>query len=600
MENLVKKSDEHSNKGVAVQLPAENARSVVLVSRVLPGVIVWGTWAGMLVADLVLLGHFAHNIPYRDDWGLLAAPAVGHAPESWFHYFWDQVYEHRYPLVKMIDLGLIKLCGVDFRAPQYFRVFILGVLAFAFIRVAKRLRGWTSYTDAFIPLALLQCRFSPAGGAWLGTAYLFPSAVACFVLVVVARRGIELTLWAGVLAGICLVLLPLCSAGGLLYLPFLTLWFGLAALYSWRSGTAKRKRDAAVFVSFILAAVLLTAFYFKGYDRDAGATYASHGSNWWASLKTSIAFLTASFGQAPQSFWPIAGYAMAGLLTLTVGVLAFYAWRGPGPKRSRALGLLLFLAACGSLAFGIGWGRASAGGALIGFTYLTLPVPVLCCIFFALEICRPSKFASVSQTVLLACMASAVYVNTVAAYGEESGWHAHLTDFEHDMHAGSPPFALLTRYLDDLGIQDAGAADVLYMLRDAGFGPFRALRNDPPFREVAIPLEPKDVHEAEWLGGVAHGKNEQSYITFVLPEPMFVARICVRYNSLTAAYPFKVSWKKPGDPGFPETPQYQYGLYPPDPFDVGVADTIDAFRIHFGNEPIDFRISEIVALIPEE
>src|SRR5262245_31266601 len=117
-------------------------------------VFVWGLWVLTLLAALAFVGKYGSNIPYSDDWMLVPALTGEQAVTS--AWLWEQYADHRVPVPKLTLLALYHLAGRDLRAVMVFNVLALGTLAFAMIRTAQRLRGWTSYADAFFPLALLH------------------------------------------------------------------------------------------------------------------------------------------------------------------------------------------------------------------------------------------------------------------------------------------------------------------------------------------------------------------------------------------------------------------------------------------------------------
>src|SRR5262249_44736004 len=119
---------------------------------------VWGVWGSMLAASLVFIAKYAHNIPFCDDWRGVVPAAAGERPIT-LGWLWGQELEPPYPLTRLIAVSLVKLTG-DFRAPTIFRTLALAALAFAMIRAARGLRGRTSFSDAFFPLALLLWGFA--------------------------------------------------------------------------------------------------------------------------------------------------------------------------------------------------------------------------------------------------------------------------------------------------------------------------------------------------------------------------------------------------------------------------------------------------------
>ena len=92
-------------------------------------------------------------------------------------------------------------------------------------------------------------------------------------------------------------------------------------------------------------------------------------------------------GLAAQSFgpdsrlWPFSGIAALGLLLFSAGLLVVACCKQP-QERSRALGLLCFLAGIGAIALGIGWGRAWRGLDYVFLSrYLAFAAPGLCCVY---------------------------------------------------------------------------------------------------------------------------------------------------------------------------------------------------------------------------
>jgi hypothetical protein len=118
-------------------------------------------------------------------------------------------------------------------------------------------------------------------------------------------------------------------------------------------------------------------------------------------------------------------------------------------------------------------------------------------------------------------------------------------------------------------------------------------------REVRIPLTPADLKEIKWADGKGHGTGADSYLMFVLPGPMYVAGIRIRWtHSNHETTFFRAFWRRSGTSDFPEESQYSWSSGLEDPMIIYIADTIDQIRIHPDLKPIDFTISEIVLLVP--
>src|SRR5205823_4667980 len=96
--------------------------------------------------------------------------------------------------------------------------------------------------------------------------------------------------------------------------------------------------------------------------------------------KTAIQFLAGGFGPAAQPAWPYSGWVTIALFVLTPAILGAEALRNRLSQRSRAIALLLFLAAVACLTLSVGLGRTGHG-----FTarYNLIAVPALCAVYYA-------------------------------------------------------------------------------------------------------------------------------------------------------------------------------------------------------------------------
>src|SRR5829696_4373566 len=108
----------------------------------------------MLVGALALVATYGSNVPFLDDWDIVPT-VTGNQPVT-ADWLWSQHNEHRVPVPRLLMLAVTGLTVVDFRALMYFNVLTVGALTLAMMLVAKRLRGATSYADAFFPLLLLH------------------------------------------------------------------------------------------------------------------------------------------------------------------------------------------------------------------------------------------------------------------------------------------------------------------------------------------------------------------------------------------------------------------------------------------------------------
>lgn len=437
-------------------------------------VFVWGMWAFMLVAAVALVAKYGANVPFCEDWILVPA-LTGDQPVT-AAWLWEQNNEHRVPLGRLLFLVLLKLTGGDFRAGMFFNVLIVGALAFAMIQVATRLRGQTHYADAFFPLALLHW------GHWQNFAWSWQLAqvivpvVAGTLLLVIVQQGAEMTSKGALLAGTCLILLPVCGAAGLAYVPAMAVWLVYCAVVSGRSADPTVKRNGRILLAVAAATCLLVGLYYVGYQR---AYWNPPSPGLAATLKTSALFLSFGLGPATFFFWPI-GHLIVPLLSLASAIVLFRVWRDQPEERGRALGLLLFLGANVCLALGVGWGRAG----LIptdGFPtrYAVMAVPTLCCIYFIWETYSPPFSRGFVPMCLFTLLCILFGPNLQRGFEWSSYYRPGMEAFERDLRAGVPPQELAAHHRQFLLHWDQKKlAAGMQMLHRERIGLFRLLRTD--------------------------------------------------------------------------------------------------------------------------
>ena len=576
-----------------------------------PALFVWGIWTTLVLGGVAFAVQYHTAIPFGEDWDHMIPWIAGDIPVT-LRTLWEPIEVYRPFLLRLVMRVLLWFSGGYYSILSLFYLVCLGGLSFAMIRVSTRLRGWTSYADAFFPLVLLHWAFSfhVYFGETIGQ--LLPTMVAGTLLLVIVRRGTELTLGSGVVAGIGLTLLPLCSVYGMVYLPALLVWFVYAGVVAWRSGSPRQRKAAAVVLP--LAAFALTLFGLYLVDLSPNSRGDS-GASMWEKLRASWGMLTLSWGQAGVMYWPYSGFVTAALGVLSAGSLAVGVWHRP--RANRPLGLLLFLGALATVFLAYGWGRATPGEENpVVFYYGSLPVLALCSLYFAWGTWHHRPAGSFVQMCLLSTAIAACSIDLQEEFGNEGFYWSskrlwqEQKSFEEDVEKGMPPFQVLARHGNTVsGCSNSDAAlldQKMHELRRAGYEPFRRMEEDPVFQAVPLPLSVIDGRGATWDNGAGHTTDPEGYLTLSLGRRTFVAglRIQVSYaddpNNSNVDVP-KVAWKEKGA-DYPATPQYErrpsYRLPEPAGYTVYIAETIDEFRLYF-TQGRDFRVEEIVLLTPK-
>jgi hypothetical protein len=565
----------------------------------------------LLLAALALVASCGTNVPYSDEWEEVPV-LTGEQPlnAAWL---WSQHLDHRIPLAKLIWIGLLQLTGHDFRAGMVLNVLALAALALALVLTARALRGWTSYSDAFLPLAVLNPgQYENFLWSWQ-VAFVCSTVLAGTVLVVIVRNKGPLSPGAAALAGACVLLLPLVGANGLALVPALALWLGYAGFFQWSCPEPQGKRYALFTWTLTTAALLLVALYFYGYARPAGSP-PHPGLR--ASLRTIAQFLSGGLGPAAAPLWPLSGVVLLGVLLLSGGVLLVIWLRQP-QDRFRVVGLLLFFGAMASLALGIGWARA---GEILwapdpGFhnRYVTLAVPLLCGVYFCWVLYR-GPGGRLAQVALLVLLCLLFQPNVRAGLAGATALRKQCEAFEQDLLAGTPPFILAERHGDAIYWSGEKLAAHLKALHQVGLGRFRLLQPDPVWREEPVPVEPAEVSHLTWRDGLGQGLDANSSLTFSLPEPRFVYAIRLKCSyGPTGLNPpravLRLLWRKNGQKDFtrtvPEFLRLPFPTWRPDlPMDralsvtIWVKETVDEFRIHPDDKPFVVKLASIDLLVP--
>ncbi len=448
---------------------------------------VWMVWLIMTLVAFFCLAKYGRNIPMTEDW-LLVPPLTGNEPNL-AKWLWAQNNEHRIPFPRLVLLMALKISKGDFRVGMLLNITALSALSYAMIRVAQGVRGGrTKFADAFFPIVLLHL------GNWENLfwswqfGFVFPTALVCTVLLVLVSPQNLSAPGAAVIAGICLMLLPLCGANGLLFLPFLAPWFiyyGFVRLRAVKTAGGPGW-DGGFLIGSALVALFLAGLYFIGYERPA---WTPPNPGFGASLQAMVQFLALGFGPVSRSFWMMSVIAAIGILLPSAGVAVLGVLRHQGPARVRALGVLVFF--CSVAAFALAMGYARAGVIPIygswPIRYVLLAVPAFCTAFFVWELYGAEKLRTVVQSGLLIGMCLLIPFNTTHGFWWRDWYLKGVDAIERDLAAGTPRSVLAKRHLEFLfhSMEPSDLDGHIRMLQEAGYGPFAQLQEDrAPFEKI--------------------------------------------------------------------------------------------------------------------
>lgn len=571
-------------------------------------------WLLMLAAALAFVWNYGSNVPYLDDWAVV--PQMTGARPVTIDWLLLPNREHRPPVLRLVMVALFRLTG-DLRVLMVVQVAALACLAFAMMHVARRVRGWTSYADAFFPLALLHLGYYEVFLISFHVAHVITAVLVGLLLLILVKWGTRLTGRTAALAAGCLVIAPWVTVVSVPYVIASSLWLGLAGASAWGRAGSRRTAVWAIALAAVGLAQLALLYHFHEDSTDVVVQVYGDAepTGLLPVLRTVLQFAAMSLGHAAATFWPFAGSAVLALALVVAGTLLAAAWRGTSQERVGCVGLLLFLGAAAVLALGAGLRRTDS---VFASYYAIAAVLGLPCLYLAAIRYCPPALGQLIPMCLFILLAATVSLNAWEALEYGTRRRAKALDFERDLRAGVPLYQLVRRHSEALcpSIIPPGQAfhAVLVLglrgLRQSGTGDYSSLVENPAFREVRLPVVPAHLHDMTWKGRTGQSASGDAHALFPLPRSLHVAGIRVRYEHLDSELPlplFEVGWRKDGQKEFGEADKY-HDFREEERYLSGMSidekaltfwidATIDCLLVRPDNRPCRFRISEIVLLV---
>jgi hypothetical protein len=565
----------------------------------------WIILALLLALFLAFTWKYGSFVIWMDD--LSFVPYLTGQEPITLSWLWSPHAEHRMPIYKLAWISLVRLFDGELRLLMVINIFSLGGAAALLMLTAQRLRGSASYADGFFALALLN----PSNAHGYSYAALIAQVLAvipvlALVLIVLRSRN-RLTLRAGLLAGACLLILPLFGGYGISLVCALSVWLGYAGMCVWWNGGRHSRRDGPILIGTAALALLLLALYFVGYELpgDPQPTPTIE-----TMLRAGMQFFSVSLGVATAPYWLCFGIAVVGLLAATcAGVVVIWVLRAG--ERVRAIGFLLFILGLVGLAPVVAMRRPDHGGNDAHYQFFIFPA--LFCAYFSAQLYAWPGLARFVQMSLFITACVLIVPNIETGVARAEGVRQQAAAFETDLLAGKPPFILVeyhTPFLLPFPQGEAFVAYVLPSLKRAGIGRYREMRDDPHYQEVAVQI-PSSLAQVEPRPGGNFGSDHDLVID--LPAPRFVYAVrfrCSYGNAQTVPVVFQAIWWNTqqiaagGTGGHTLLP---LGLHYSRPVEsiledkvitVWVNDTIDQVRIQPNLSPCSFGIREIALLAP--
>ncbi len=562
-----------------------------------PGATTFVLWVwGACAASLLGLAWFCSiETPVWDDWANVPA-LTGEQPVTW-EWLWSQHNEHRIPLPRLIFLGMAKLTGGSYRAQSLLNASLLIMAAGSLILAAKNLRGATSYADAFLPMIFCGPSHQRNVLVAFQIQLVISTVLYAIAVALLSRRPNGLGTRSAVIMGGILALLPLCGANGVAFVPA----FAIAMI---AQSVVDRRESSARVLMLALGAILgmaLVVLYFRGWHSSGyGEVVASVDER----LRITLQFLSSGWGDAAFQTWPWSGWVEAfvlgsGLATLMV------AWLKKPDCRMRTTWLIAAFAAVGSLALGIGSGRAGWGD-LAGFEtrYVTLAAPALTTAYLAWCTAGPATMRFAQMSLLtLACITTWPNVQAAFRVGFEN--RARAGSLAIDINSGMPPSQLILRHLSLLHNSHEVLNRGMPQMKKARLGIYANMVDELRFREIPLSQGPTGLIGMRGQNGHYEAVTVDPYLVYTLPSPTPVAGVRLRYRHSNAeGLPgrFVMSWSNESSPR--RLPPGRHAIWTLETREdrtttIWINATIDRLRIQPDNKPCQFDIQDLTLLVPD-
>ncbi|HET6573755.1 MAG TPA: hypothetical protein VFG68_09155 [Fimbriiglobus sp.] len=515
-----------------------------MVERLRPA-FVWAVWAGMTAFAGLFVAWYGGRLPVQDDFFYDKIRFNTHLPPA--ADLWEQLNEHRPLLPRLVTWGVARTLGPNLRTQMGVDLALLAATAAGLILSARRLRGHTTFSDAFFPLVLLSVG-QHENLLWaVQVNFILPIYLQVLGLILVAEAGEQLSPGRALGVGLCAIGLSLCGMQGVATGTPLAAWLVYAGWRAARAGSDRRA--ASVAVALGLAVLGLVAANFVGLVRTF-----QPGSTDLAVARYALRMLAAGWGPVGEQIGPAEPTRWPPLLgAATFIVLAATTWRlvryAREPRdRLAATGLLALLAGFAVLAAGIGYGRAAVSGGALVNRYVTLMAPVLCACYLSWVRFGPPRVGEAVTGGLFLAAAVFAWPNAAAGLTAARAQHAVHKYIERDIYLGVPRSFLAERYSWFLACPSpVWYEPILEGMRQRGLAPLHRMAAEPKLREVPATWRVEAFPAAGPDGWCRADDLQHVLLTVTVSAPGPTTGVRVRYS--VAGEPGRVSseayWRLP-------------------------------------------------------
>lgn len=554
------------------------------------------------IALLAYVVRYGRNLFYWDDFELVYGLTGQHPADLRWFFTWQN--EHLVVLVRFVFFVVWKTTG-DTRVMM---LLISAGLVFAtafLLETARSLRGRAAWTDAVIPLLLLN--WGHYQNLLFSLQFFFVWSVvfacACLWAFVRARNG-----WTAVELTTVLIAAPLLPLNGvigaLFAMPIVLLAIRTALERAWsRDATARRDTIALGIASAATIGTLILNL--SGARRMEHHPPADSIVDVFSSISEVLAI---SIGPAGIPTWPASGIVVA-VVVVSAGIVVLVARRGTQADRRGVEACAASLAGFAALVCAIGYGRAGLGPTVAFASRYSVFSAVLVCV--ATIVIAVFWKGPPGRIVAVAVLVIAVAAQPLAySVGREYGHDmATISDrILKDLANGVPIEVVANR--DGLQIypSSVGLTGFFRALADSGQGAIgRRIHGQPPCdREVPVTPSVELANAMVWSGAGAECTGEDPFTVFAFPAPARICAVRLRFRLVdpdpsTTRVPMQTFWAQSSRNAF--TPYERNDTIMVDSVQdeiqtvtFWVGDTIDRFRVDPNTKACRFELLEMTLI----
>ncbi len=588
------------------QLPGDSPSAMLHESRtdeLTTGGFVLGAWFVLTVVALGFVTFYGNRTPRWEDWFFV--PLVTGAQRVDLAWLWESVQGHRVPILKLVFWICYSLFGINSKPILYLNVVQFSAVSLGLLWAIRKARGRWSYSDAFLPIVLLNLGQAEAF-CWAQTfAYVSATCLETLLLILIVTQHGAMKRPSVMLAGASLVLLPLTFGGGLVFAAMMVPWMTYQGMAVGKYKRPEGRHVEPVALAAAMITVMISALYFVGYRAYkpvAVGHYVEPGLLAYAT--TALKYLASGFGGAARTPWwqlPVSLIA-AILLMATLCLLKTIAFDRPRCD-PRTIGLAFFMVSCMAVAWVVGLSRYPCGDVVLDSRYAAASVVVLPASYFVWELLGSPALVSLGRVLLFSIAAGFLGANYQFGCLLEGFRKDAERAYLRDLRAAQPIPQLVAHHFLNTYYGHQALETYLRQLRDAGIAPYDRLPPDPSFRICTLRPQSVEVHEIDWQGDGGKILGPDAYLNFKLDQPTFVSGLRFRFSLVDpGGMPpaFKVQWQSDTEP---QLRRYDCPYNSTTGEEVEIVVYIDGWisRVIIlpNNRVSSFRMSSIDLLLPE-